>query len=155
MKNATNLTIGQVAQRSGVSARMIRHYEQLGLLPQAMRNEAGYRLYTEADIHRVSFIKRARDLGFEMDEIAQLLSLWQDQNRSHAQVRKIAAQHMKELQMRIDQLQAMHQTLAYLVDCCAHQSRPECPILEDLSGKNSSKKSSHSTCVHAQKSGFL
>ena len=129
------MTIGQVARQSGVSARMIRHYEQQGLLPAALRTEAGYRIYEAADIHRLSFIKRARDLGFEMDEIAQLLSLWKDQKRSHEQVRKIAAQHMLALQLRIEQLQSMHETLSHLVDCCAHQARPECPILDDLSGR--------------------
>lgn len=135
MAHGSGLSIGQVALQSGVSARMIRHYELQGLLPAAQRTEAGYRVYEAADIHRLSFIKRARDLGFEMDEISQLLSLWKDQKRSNAQVREIATQHMQALQQRIEQLQSMHETLSHLVDCCAHQARPECPILDDLSGR--------------------
>lgn len=140
LAHGAGLTIGQVALESGVSARMIRHYEQQGLLPAARRTPAGYRLYEAVDVHRLSFIKRARDLGFELEEIAQLLSLWKDQKRSNAQVRQIATQHMQALQLRIEQLQSMHETLSHLVDCCAHQSRPECPILDDLSGRSPPRK---------------
>lgn len=128
------VTIGEAARRSGVSARMVRHYEGLGLLPAVPRTESGYRQYGEADIHSLRFIKRARDLGFSMDEIAELVGLWHNRRRASASVKRIAEQHLGELDQRIADLQAMRKTLSHLVHCCHGDSRPDCPILEDLAG---------------------
>jgi len=128
------VAIGEAARRSGVSARMVRHYEGLGLLPAVPRTESGYRQYGEADIHSLRFIKRARDLGFSMDEIAELIGLWHNRRRASASVKRIAEQHLGELDQRIADLQAMRKTLSHLVHCCHGDSRPDCPILEDLAG---------------------
>lgn len=124
--------IGQAAQLSGVSSKMIRHYESLGLLPPIHRSEGGYRLYSDSDIHTLRFIKRARDLGFPMDDIAELVNLWHDRQRSSAQVKRIAASHLQRLQDRIGQLQAMERSLQQLTACCQGNDRPDCPILGDL-----------------------
>jgi MerR family copper efflux transcriptional regulator len=128
------VAIGEAAKRSGVSARMVRHYEGLGLLPAVARTGSGYRQYGEADIHSLRFIKRARDLGFSMDEIAELVGLWQNRRRASASVKRIAERHLGELDQRIAGLQAMRKTLSHLVHCCHGDSRPDCPILEDLAG---------------------
>lgn len=126
--------IGAAAQASGVSARMVRHYESLGLLPRVERTDSGYRQYTDADVHTLRFIKRARDLGFSMDEIAELVGLWHDRGRASASVKRIAQQHLDDLARRIADMQAMERTLAQLVHCCHGDARPDCPILEDLAG---------------------
>lgn len=129
---ALRFPIGEAARRSGVSAKMARHYESLGLLPSVARTEAGYRLYSDKEVHTLRFIKRARSLGFGMGEIADLLRLWQDQGRSSAQVRRIAQQHVDDLQQRIAELSAMQRTLQHLVGCCHGDHRPDCPILDEL-----------------------
>lgn len=126
--------IGAAAERSGVSARMVRHYEGLGLLPGVGRTESGYRQYTEADIHSLQFIKRSRDLGFSMEEIAELVGLWHNRRRASASVKKIAQRHLGELEERIAAMQAMQRTLSHLVHCCHGDGRPDCPILDDLAG---------------------
>jgi len=131
---AAPVSIGVAAERSGVSPRMVRHYEGLGLLPPVTRTESGYRQYTEADVHTLRFIRRARDLGFSMDEIAELVGLWHDHGRASASVKRIAQQHLGELEQRIAALQSMHRTLSHLVHCCQGDDRPDCPILEDLAG---------------------
>ena len=131
------LNIGQAAERSGVSARMLRHYESLGLLSGVARTESGYRQYTEADIHSLRFIKRSRDLGFSMDEITELLGLWQNRRRASSSVKRIATRHLAELEQRIAGMQAMQRTLSQLVHCCHGDERPACPILEDLAGAGS------------------
>ena len=113
---------------------MVRHYESLGLLGKVARTDAGYRQYGEADVHTLRFIKRSRDLGFSMAEIAELLSLWHDRRRASAKVKKIAERHAQELAARIEALQSMQRTLEHLVHCCAGDERPECPILDDLAG---------------------
>jgi len=128
------VTIGEAARRSGVSARMVRHYEGLGLLPEVARTDSGYRQYGDADIHSLRFIKRARDLGFSIEEIAELADLWHDRQRASASVKTIARKHLADLDQRIAAMQAMRQTLAHLVHCCQGDSRPDCPILEDLAG---------------------
>ena len=128
------LNIGEAARRSGVSAKMVRHYESLGLLPQVQRSDSGYRQYSEAEVHTLRFIKRARDLGFSMAEIAELVSLWHNRRRASASVRRIAQKHADDLARRIADMQAMQQTLTHLVDCCHGDERPECPILDDLAG---------------------
>lgn len=126
--------IGEAARRSGVSARMVRHYEGLGLLPAVARTESGYRQYSEADIHTLRFVKRSRDLGFSMEEIAELVGLWHNRRRASASVKRIAQKHLGELEQRIADMQAMQRTLSHLVHCCHGDARPDCPILEDLAG---------------------
>ncbi|MFZ5521504.1 MAG: Cu(I)-responsive transcriptional regulator [Pseudomonadota bacterium] len=126
------LNIGQAAARSGVSAKMIRHYESLGLLPRVARTEAGYRQYSDREVHTLRFIRRARDLGFSMAEIAELLKLWQDRRRASASVKRIALTHIAELDRRMAELAQMRRTLHHLADCCQGDERPDCPILDEL-----------------------
>jgi Cu(I)-responsive transcriptional regulator len=111
---------------------MVRHYEGLGLLPRVARTDSGYRQYGEADVHTLRFIKRARDLGFTMEEIGELVSLWQNRRRASANVRRIAQKHAQDLAQRIAQMQEMQRTLQHLIHCCHGDERPECPILEEL-----------------------
>lgn len=124
--------IGTAARQAGVSARMVRHYEALGLLPTVARTDSGYRQYTAAEVHTLRFIRRARDLGFSMEEIRTLLALWHDRDRSSAQVKHIAQAHIDALGERIASLQAMQRSLQTLVGCCHGDTRPDCPILDDL-----------------------
>ncbi|MGD9894396.1 MAG: Cu(I)-responsive transcriptional regulator [Lautropia sp.] len=126
------MNIGEASRASRVSAKMIRYYEQIGLIPPADRTDSGYRAYTEADIHRLHFIGRARDLGFSVTEIADLLGLWNDKSRRSADVKRLAQQHIAELDRRMEDLQQMAQTLRALVRSCAGDHRPDCPILEEL-----------------------
>ena len=132
MSSFGTVSIGEAARLSGVSARMVRHYEGLGLLPAVARTESGYRQYGDADIHTLRFIKRSRDLGFSMEEIGELVGLWQNRRRASANVRKIAQKHLGELEQRIADMQSMRNTLAHLVHCCHGDARPDCPILDDL-----------------------
>ena len=127
--------IGEAAARSGVSAKMIRHYEGTGLIPPPPRTAAGYRLYSEADVHRLRFIRRARALGFDMKQVAVLLALWSDHSRASADVRQLALQHAAELGERVAQMQAMQRTLEALARRCHGDQRPDCPILDDLGGE--------------------
>jgi MerR family copper efflux transcriptional regulator len=127
--------IGRAAAASHVSAKMIRHYERIGLLPPAARTEAGYRQYTDKDVHTLRFIRRSRDLGFSLDEIRKLLSLWHDRNRPSRQVRALAQQHVDELANKLHELEAMKATLEHLVHCCHGDERPDCPILQELAGQ--------------------
>lgn len=126
------MTIGQAARQSGVSAKMIRHYESLDLLAPATRTPSGYRIFDAPEVHTLRFIRRARDLGFTMREIQNLLSLWQNRRRASSDVRKVALQHIAGLDRKISELEAMRRTLQRLVDHCHGDSRPECPILDDL-----------------------
>jgi MerR family copper efflux transcriptional regulator len=128
--------IGVAAARAGVSARMVRHYESLGLLAPVGRTDSGYRQYTEADVHTLRFVRRARDLGFSMDEIATLLGLWQDKGRASAHVKRVAQAHIDDLTERIAAMQAMQRSLQSLVQCCKGNDRPDCPILDDLAAVN-------------------
>ncbi|TCZ82051.1 Cu(I)-responsive transcriptional regulator [Lysobacter sp. N42] len=124
--------IGEAARLSGVSAKMIRHYESIGLLPAAARTDAGYRLYSDADVHRLRFVRRARDLGFPIMRIAGLLDLWADRGRASADVRALALAQADALEARIRQMQAMRDTLLALAQRCQGDDRPDCPILDDL-----------------------
>lgn len=124
--------IGEAAKQSGVSAKMIRHYESRRLLKKARRTESGYRVYDDKDVHTLQFIRRARDLGFSMKEIQRLLGLWQDRHRASAEVRGVALAHIAALEQKIQELQSMQRTLETLVQHCHGDSRPECPILDDL-----------------------
>ena len=127
--------IGEAARRSGVSAKMVRHYESLGLLPTVQRTESGYRQYGEAEVHTLRFIRRARDLGFSMDEIGQLLKLWQNRRRSSAEVRRIASRHIEDLSRKLAEMEGMRRTLQHLVHCCHGDERTDCPILDELSAR--------------------
>ena len=135
------MNIGQAAAASGVSAKMIRHYESIGLLPEAERTEAGYRQYGERELHTLRFVRRSRDLGFSLDEIKQLLELWQNRSRSSREVKALAQAHVKALDEKIAEMQAMKATLQNLVQHCHGDDRPDCPILESLEA---------GACCHAQ-----
>jgi MerR family copper efflux transcriptional regulator len=126
--------IGAAARASGVSAKMLRHYEEIGLVPAPGRTAAGYRIYRPRDIHALRFVKRARDLGFTMQEIAKLLALWNDRRRASADVKRLATQHAAGLGRKIAELDAMRRTLLELAHRCHGDKRPDCPILDDLAG---------------------
>lgn len=126
------MNIGAASRASGVSQRMIRHYEQIGLIPSATRRDSGYRDYSEADVHRLRFIANARDLGFAISEIGTLLALWSDQNRASGEVRSLAIAHAGELGRKARALEAMRQTLLTLAQQCHGDDRPDCPILQRL-----------------------
>ncbi len=126
------MNIGQVAKESGVSAKMIRYYEQTGLIPKAVRSDAGYRHYGSSDVHTLRFIRRARDLGFSVERIADLLALWRDRGRASADVKSVALAHVAGLKAKAAELQAMARTLEHLAAHCHGDDRPECPIIEDL-----------------------
>ena len=124
--------IGEASALSGVSAKMIRHYEATGLIPQPARTFAGYRLYSDPDVHRLQFIKRARTLGFSMKQIEALLGLWDDRSRASSDVKRMAKEHAAELGKKIEEMQAMQRTLEKLARRCHGDNRPDCPILDDL-----------------------
>ncbi|VVE38930.1 HTH-type transcriptional regulator HmrR [Pandoraea terrigena] len=126
------MNIGQAAQASGVTAKMIRYYESIGLMPPSPRSEAGYRRYGEQDLHLLRFIRQSRRLGFGIDQIRQLLALWQDRDRSSAQVKALAQSHVNELNQRIGELVAMRDTLSHLAAHCHGDDRPDCPILDGI-----------------------
>ena len=126
------LDIGLASRESGVSVKMIRHYEAIGLLKNVARTYANYRVYSDKDVHTLRFIKRARTLGFSMDDIRELLALWQNKTRPSASVKKIAGSHIQVLKRRIAEMQSMVATLEHLTHNCHGDGRPDCPILEDL-----------------------
>lgn len=126
------MNIGEASKASGVSPKMIRHYESLGLIPPAERNDAGYRRYSSNDVHLLAFIARARDLGFSITEIAQLVSLWQDRSRSSAKVKALALEQIERLDRKAHELLEMKATLERLAQACHGDERPECPILDSL-----------------------
>jgi Cu(I)-responsive transcriptional regulator len=129
------MQIGAAAKASGVSAKMIRHYESIALIPNADRRDSNYRDYGAAEVHRLGFIRRARDLGFSIEEIRGLLALWSDSSRSSADVKALTLNHIAELEAKIAALGEMRDTLAHLVDCCDGDHRPDCPIIKGLEGK--------------------
>lgn len=126
------MNIGKAAQASGVSAKMIRYYESIELIPPARRRESGYRKYSSSDVHMLQFIRRSRDLGFSLSEIKELLSLWLDKSRQSADVKRIATAHMTELREKIDSLEQIANTLQTLIEGCSGDDRPDCPILTNL-----------------------
>ena len=134
------MNIGQAARESGLTAKMIRYYESIGLLPAAGRSDSGYRRYGEQDLHVLAFIKRSRDLGFSLEEVGKLLALWQDRERASADVKALALAHVDELNRKIAELSALRDTLSDLVQHCQGDHRPDCPILRDL----------ESGCCHTQ-----
>lgn len=127
------MNIGEAARRSGVSSKMIRHYESIGLLVSAQRSESGYRVYSDKDLHTLRFIATARSLGFSLDEIEKLLSLWQDKNRSSADVKELVLNHIADLDQKIAELTSMRTTLQTLASACSGNARPDCPILSGIS----------------------
>lgn len=129
------MNIGEASNASGVSAKMIRYYEEIELIPHPARTDSGYRAYTSVDVHRLRFIRRARDLGFPVTEILELLSLWDDRSRKSADVKRLAQGHIADLEERIKNLRLMADTLQTLSDCCAGDERPDCPILATLGDK--------------------
>ena len=129
------VNIGAAAKATGVSAKMIRHYESINLIPSAGRTDAGYRTYAEADLHRLRFVKRARNLGFSIKEIAALLALWGDRRRSSAKVKALTQKHIGELETRIAEMQAMKAALQHLAHQCHGDERPDCPIIEELAAE--------------------
>jgi MerR family copper efflux transcriptional regulator len=126
------MNIGQAATATGVSAKMIRYYESIALIPAGKRSDAGYRIYGENDLHTLRFVKRARQLGFSLDQIRDLLSLWQNKERASADVKTIALGHVAQLNQRIAELTEMRDTLQTLAGCCHGDDRPDCPILQSL-----------------------
>ncbi|MBX2988646.1 MAG: Cu(I)-responsive transcriptional regulator [Bdellovibrionaceae bacterium] len=127
------MNIGEAAARSGVNAKLIRHYESIGVIPKAARSGGGYRTYTDNDVHTLAFVKRARGLGFSMKEIKKLVSLWRNKSRASADVKALALRHVQELEKKIAELDAMAKTLRHLARACHGDGRPDCPILEGLS----------------------
>jgi MerR family copper efflux transcriptional regulator len=132
------MNIGQAAEDSGVSAKMIRYYESIGLLPDSKRSANGYREYDEQDVHRLRFVRRSRDFGFSMEQIAKLLKLWEHKQPSH-DVKEFALTHVSELDEKIRHLTELRNTLKHLADCCHGDHLPECPIIESLSGISSAQ----------------
>jgi len=126
------MNIGAAAKASGVNAKLIRHYEAIGIVPKASRSEAGYRVYSASDVHILTFVKRARSLGFSMKEIKKLVGLWRNKSRTSGEVKAMAQEHIKQLEQKISELQAMTQTLKKLVRSCRGDHRPDCPILANL-----------------------
>nr|WP_315261524.1 Cu(I)-responsive transcriptional regulator [uncultured Duganella sp.] len=126
------MNIGEAAKASGVSAKMIRYYESIALIPAGRRSEAGYRIYGDNDLHTLRFVKRARLLGFSLEQIRELLSLWQNKARASADVKSIATGHVAQLNQRIAELTEMRDTLQTLAGCCHGDHRPDCPILQSL-----------------------
>ncbi|THK34759.1 Cu(I)-responsive transcriptional regulator [Ensifer sp. MPMI2T] len=126
------MNIGDVARASGVSTKMIRYYETIGLIPPASRSESGYRNYGDKDVHTLRFIRRARDLGFTVEQMVDLLALWRDRSRASSEVKKIALDQVEILERKAEELKAMSRTLKHLAAHCHGDERPDCPILDDL-----------------------
>ncbi|MDP3195162.1 Cu(I)-responsive transcriptional regulator [Tabrizicola sp.] len=129
------MNIGEAAAASGVSAKMIRYYEETGLIPPAGRTASGYRTYGPKEVQILRFVRRARDLGFPMEKVADLLALWRDRSRASADVKELAEAQVAALELRILEMQAMKASLEHLVHSCAGDARPDCPILDDLGGR--------------------
>jgi Cu(I)-responsive transcriptional regulator len=137
------MNIGQAAEASGVSAKMIRYYESIGLIPKTARTEAGYRMYSENDVNTLAFVRRARDLGFSVEQIAELVALWRDRDRASTDVKRIALEHVEILERKARELQEMAATLKHLAKHCHGDERPECPIIEGLANDHGSHGSDH------------
>ncbi|TGN10436.1 Cu(I)-responsive transcriptional regulator [Leptospira ilyithenensis] len=126
------MNIGEVAKVSGINSKMVRHYESIGLIPKAFRAESGYRVYSESDAHILRFVKKARNLGFPLQDIKKLVSLWRNKSRASSQVKTLAMLHLKNMETKIQELQAMVSTLKHLTKHCHGDHRPDCPILTGL-----------------------
>lgn len=134
------MNIGEAAKASGVNAKLIRHYESIGIIPKASRTESGYRKYSDNDVHTLSFVRRARSLGFPMKEIKKLVSLWRNRSRASSDVKSLTLAHIKSLEEKIRDLEAMRASLVKLADHCHGDDRPTCPIIEDLSNKREAEE---------------
>lgn len=126
------MNIGEAAKVSGVNAKLIRHYESIGIIPKASRSESGYRVYSDSDVHTLTFVKRARKLGFSMKEIKKLVGLWRSRSRASADVQSLALDRVKEMEQKVEELQSMIKTLRHLARNCHGDQRPDCPIIEGL-----------------------
>lgn len=146
------MNIGDAAKASGVSAKMIRHYESVGLFPEAVRTEAGYRQYSDKELGTLRFIRQSRDLGFSIEQIRELLGLWQDRKRPSRQVKALAEAHIRELDAKLQELQAMKSSLKHLVHSCAGDERPDCPIIDGLADEAPVVPAGTHAC--ARKPGF-
>ncbi len=143
------MNIGEAARASGVTAKMIRYYESVGLLAPKARTDSGYRIYGPTEVHTLRFIRQARRLGFLVDDIRKLLALWQDRTRASSEVKAIALEHIAELELRIAELTEMRDTLAQLAHHCHGDERPDCPILDELSTPGSGHESHRSLATAA------
>ncbi len=143
------MNIGEASKASGVGAKLIRYYESIGLIPEAGRTAAGYRVYSGNDVNVLRFIKRARTLGFSIERIQRLVGLWQDRNRPSAEVKRVALDHVAELEAKITELRAMSDTLKELANACHGDDRPDCPILRDLAHEDGRVQSRHAGCHKA------
>ena len=137
------MNIGEAAKATGVSAKMIRHYEEAGLFPEARRTSSGYRQYGGKEVQTLRFIRHARDLGFSIEQIRELLALWQDRRRPSRQVKALAQAHLVELDEKLRRIREMKASLEHLVHCCRGDDRPDCPILESLAGEDGAKPHMH------------
>lgn len=134
------MNIGKAAAASGISAKMIRYYESIGLIRSALRTEAGYRDYSSEDVHTLRFLRRARDLGFSVEQMTELLALWRDRDRASADVKRVALQHVQELERKARELREMSKSLKHLAENCQGNARPNCPIIDDLAGETDTKE---------------
>ena len=148
------MNIGQAAAASGVSAKMIRYYESIGLIPKIVRTESGYRVYSDHDVHTLRFIRQSRDLGFSIDQIRELLGLWHNRRRPSRQVKALAEAHIQELEQKAQELLAMKSTLQHLVQSCRGDDRPECPIIETLADAAGAAIAPLGAPVHARTAGL-
>lgn len=137
------MNIGEASKKSGVSAKMIRHYEAIGLIGEVPRSGAGYRHYTLPDIDMLRFIRRSRDLGFSIENIRLLLSLWNERDRTSADVKELATRHLHALEEKIASLQQMRNTLSHLINDCSGDASPDCAILDDLARWPASQCAAH------------
>ena len=144
--NAQPLNIGDAAESAGVSAKMIRHYEEIGLIPKAKRTDAGYRTYSSTEIHVLRFIRQARGMGFSIRQIGELLTLWKDRRRSSSRVKKLALEHIRDLDAKIAEMHAMRATLEHLAKHCHGDDRPDCPILDELAAYGSKAHAGKRAC---------
>ena len=129
------MNIGEAARASGVSAKMIRYYEQIGLIKPASRTMSGYRVYTDNDVHALRFIRRARDLGFTVEQMTELMALWNDRGRASGDVKRLAAGHIETLEAKMREIEDMARALRHLVANCQGDDRPDCPIIQELAGE--------------------
>jgi len=149
------MNIGQAAAASGVSAKMIRYYESIGLIPKPSRTDAGYRVYGDTHVHTLSFVRRARDLGFSVEQITELLALWRDRSRASTDVKRIALEHVDALERKARDLQEMAATLNHLAKSCHGDKRPECPIIDGLQGHGAVVRASLQPVAKLGKAGRL
>ena len=141
------VNIGEAAAATGVSTKMIRYYEEIGLIRPPTRTTSGYRVYSEADIHDLRFVRRARDLGFTVEQMTELMALWHDRSRASADVKRIALEHVKLLEQKVQELQEMSQALTHLAENCHGDHRPDCPIIADLAGDHCQSDHNHATSL--------